>query len=246
MDGDNEVKTERGIKMWRFKAILIGVLGVLIFGALAQVSAAAVGTNARVIHVSGEISWIDVKVGKLQLAADASRDRRDPTEYRVNKDATRVTDPTDKKFIKLEDLRVGQHVAIEFDYIDGEWKEAPIAQKIIASSIPGPVFQVVTGVLAAIDAQAGTFSIEQRPLPSEGRGNMFYFAFEPSNIIAMRAPSRQPVQLEFNPGDLVQVEFVVIDGKNYARSITLLSVTPGAPVATGTTTTTTTSTIVTH
>ena len=53
--------------MQRFKVILFGFLGVLILGGLAQVSAAQVESNTKMRSVSGEISWIDVKLGKLQL-----------------------------------------------------------------------------------------------------------------------------------------------------------------------------------
>lgn len=237
VDMNNVVKTERRRKMWKFKAVLIGFLSVLVFSALAQVSFAAVGSNAKVVPVSGQIALVDVKLGKLQLAADASRNRRDPIEYRINKDTTRVTDPTDKKFLKLEDLRVGQYVVVEFNYVPGEWVDVPVAQKIIASPIPEPIFQAVTGELEAIDVQAGTLVIEQRPLPSEGgTGDLYYFVFDPRTIVVMKSPSMQPVELYLNPGDLVQVEFVVKDGKRYARSITLLS------AATGTTSTTTTTT----
>lgn len=240
-DRDNVARTERRRKMRRFKAVLIGFLSILVFGALVQVSAAKVDPNAKVVPVSGVISLIDVKLGNLQLAADASRNRRDPIEYRINKDVTRVTDPSDKKFLKLEDLKVGQYVVVEFNYIPGEWVDVPLAQKIIVSPMPEPIFQVVTGELEAIDAQAGTLVIEQRPLPSEGgKGNLYYFVFEPRDIVVMKSPSMQPVELYLNPGDLVQVEFLVKDGKRYARSITLLSATPDTTIITTTTTKSTT------
>lgn len=229
--------------MWKFKVILMGFLGVLMFSGLTQISAAATDPNTKVIPVSGVISMVDVKLGKLQLAADVSRNRKDPTEFRINKNQTFVTDPTYKLFLKLEDLRVGQYVVVEFNYVPGEWVDVPIAQKIIASPVPQPIFQVVTGVLQSIDAQAGTLTIEQRPLPSDGgRGNLYDFVFEPRSIVVMQTPSMRPVELVLKPGDLVQVEFVEKDGKRYARSITLLS----AATGTTSTTTTTTSTTVTR
>jgi len=229
--------------MKRFKTVLIGFLGVLVFSALTQISAAGAGSDVRVISISGQITLVDIKLGKLQLAADASRNRRDPTEYRINQDATRVTDPTDTKFLKLEDLLVGQYVVVEFNYVPGEWVDVPIAQKIIASPVPQPIFQVVAGELEAIDAQAGTLVIEQKLLPSTGgKGDLYYFVFDPKTIVVMQTPSMRPVALMLKPGDLVQVEFVEKDGKRYARSITLLSAVTG----TTSTTTTTTSTTVTQ
>ena len=226
--------------MWKFKAVLIGVLGVLMISGLAKVSDAKVVSEARVISVSGEISSIDVKLGKLELAEDSSRNRRDPVKYNINKDATRVTDPTDKKFLKLEDLRVGQHVKVEFNYIPEELvDQEPVAQKIIAEPMPEPIIQEVSGELKSIDAQSGTFTIEEKP----GTGNLAYFVYEPKDIIVMQSPSMEPVRLALKPGDLVKAEFVVKGGNRYARSITLY---PVSPVTASTTTTTTTSTTVTH
>lgn len=140
MDRDNVVKTERGMGMWKFKVFLIGVLGVLIFGGLTQVSVAKIDPSTKVVSVSGEISSVDIRLGKLQLELEGSRDRRDPAKYRINQDATRVTDSTDKKFLKLEDLQEGQHVIVEFNYIPGELVEQePIAQKIIVNPSPAVI-----------------------------------------------------------------------------------------------------------
>jgi hypothetical protein len=240
MDSDNVAKTKRRWQMWRFKAILMGVFGVLFFGGLVVVYAAPVESNTKMRSVAGEIVWIDVKLGLLQLKSDAGQDTRGITEYRINQNETRVTDPSDTKFLVIKDLQAGQHVTIKLIDSPGE----TMARKIIAEPMPEPVFQEVTGELEAIDVGAGTLIIEEKPLPNEGgKGNLSYFVFEPQTIVVMKAPSTQPVRLELNPGDLVQVEFVVKDGKRHARSITLLS---AAPETTSTTTTTTTSTTVTR
>lgn len=226
--------------MWRFKAILIGIFGVLFCGGLMRAYAAPVESNTKMRRVSGEIAWIDVKLGLLQLKSDAGQDTRDITEYRINLNETRVTDPSDKKFLVIKDLQAGQHVTIELIDSPGE----TMIRRIIAEPMPEPVFQESTGELESIDVQAGTLIIEEKPLPGEGgKGNLSYFTFEPNDIVVMRAPSKQSVRLELNPGDLVQVEYVVKDGKRHARSITLLSF---APEASSTTTTTTTSTTVTR
>jgi hypothetical protein len=226
--------------MWRFKAILIGFLGVLFLGGLAQVSAAVVGSNTKMRSVSGEISGIDVKLGKLQLKGVRGQDKRGISEYSINQDETRVTDPTDKKFLVIKDLQVGQHVSIE---LINSPKETMV-RKIIAEPMPEPVFQEAVGELKAIDVEAGTLVIEQKPLSDEGgKDSLSYFVFEPKDIIIMEKPSTQPVQLVLKPGDLVKVEFMVKDGKRYARSITLLQ---AAQENKSTTTTTITRTIVTE
>jgi hypothetical protein len=219
--------------------VLIAFVAALLFTSV-PLLAADKADNAKVIQVSGEIAQIDVKLGKLQLAADASRDSRDPTRYSINQNDTRVVDPTDKKFLKLEDLQVGQHVTIEFNYVPTEpVMEEPVAQKIITEPMPLPVYQETTGELKAIDDQSGTFTLEEKP----GTGDLTYFAYDPKSIIVMQSPSMESVRLVLKPGDLVKVEFVDKDGRRYARSITLLSVAPGP---TSTTTTTTTSTTVTR
>jgi hypothetical protein len=226
--------------MWRFKVILIGFFAALFFGGLTRVYAAPVESNTKMRSVSGKISLIDVKLGKLQLNSDAGQDTRGISEYRINQDETRVTDPSDKKFIVIKDLQVGQHVTIQL--IDSP--DEVMARKIIAEPMPDPVLQEVTGELEAIDARAGTLIISEESLPDEGgKSKLSYFVFEPRDIIAFKDPSRQPVQLELKPGDIVKVEFVVKDGKRQARSITLLK---AAPETTSTTTTTTISTTVTQ
>ncbi len=222
-----------------YSKVLIAVVAALLVTSAPLLASSDKAENVKVIRVSGEIAEIDVKLGKLQLEADASRDRKDPAKYNINKNDTRVVDPLDKKFLKLEDLRVGQHVAIEFNYIQGELGMDPIAQKIIAEPMPEPIIQEASGELKAIDAQSGTFTIEEK----QGTGNLSYFVYEPKDIIVMQSPSMEPVRLVLKPGDLVKVEFVVKSGNRYARSITLY---PVSPVTASTTTTTTTSTTTTQ
>jgi len=120
--------------MWKFKAALIVVFSVLFFGGLMPVYATSAESPGKQIRsVSGEIALIDIKLGKLELERNTARHKGFPTVYRINQNDTRVTDPTDTKFLKLEDLQVSQHVTVEFDYIHWEEKQEPIAIKIIAS-----------------------------------------------------------------------------------------------------------------
>lgn len=132
VDRENVTKTGRGRKMWRFKVILFVFLGVLMFGRLVQVSIAQVESSTKMRSVSGEIARIDVKLGKLQLKSDAGQDTRGITEYTINQDETRVTDPSDKKFLVIKDLRAGQHVTIKL--IDGSGEI--MVRKIIAEPMP--------------------------------------------------------------------------------------------------------------
>jgi hypothetical protein len=226
--------------MRKFNLVLMGFLGILFFGGLAEAYAAPMEAAAKMRSVSGEIEKIDVKLGLLQLKGDAGQDTRGITEYKINQNGTRVTDSTDTKFIVIKDLRVGQHVTIQL--IDGP--EELMVRKIIAEPMPELVLQEITGKIEFIDAQAGNLVINEEPLPGEkGEGRQYYLIFEPNDIVFMKNPSLRPVRLELSPGDLVKVEFIIKDGKRYARSITLL---PAATEITSTTTTTITSTTVTE
>ncbi len=190
--------------------------------------------SAHVSQVSGEITWVDVKIGKLQLKRDASPNTAEVLEYRITKNDTRVTNPSDKKFLTIEDLQAGQHVTV--DVIDGQ--EDKIVQKITTEPLLASDFQIALGELQAIDLAAGTLVLEERPrIGEEGTTRLSQFVFEPKDIVVMQSPSMQPVQLALNPGDVLKVEYAVSDGKRHLRTITRYS-----PRVTSTTTTTTVTT----
>ena len=223
--------------MWRHKSFWIWILGVLLFGGLAQASE----PMPAVKYVSGEIAWVDVKLGKLQLREEGLRGNRATTEYRINQQATNVTDASDKHFLTVEDLRSGQQVAIEFESVNSRGEK--MARKITVESVLEPAFQEAVGTLEAIDANAGTLVLNENSATREGgNGNLAYFTFEPRDIVVMQNPSRQPVRLELKPGDPVKVEFSVKNGKQRAHSITLYSALPELMDKTTTTTTTTNTT----
>ena len=217
----------------KYLKVLIAVTAVVLLASMSICVSAA----DNLFKVSGKIVWVDVKLGKLQLQSDTFRDRGigETTEYRINQNDTRVTDPTDKKFLKLEDLRAGQHVTMEVSGGKGE----NIVQNIVIKSFPAPYFQEAIGEIEAIDVIAGTLIIVEKPRTGEEeKSKLTYFVFEPRDIVFMQSPSEQPVQLELKPGDTVKVEYVVQDGKRQAHSITLYSVSSSSTTTTTTTTTT--------
>ena len=71
-------------------------------------------------------------------------------------------------------------------------------------------------------------------------GLVSVFVFDPQDIIVMESPSLQPVRLEVKPGDFVKVDYVVHQGKRYARSMMRYSAVPASTTTTTTTTSTTT------
>ncbi len=233
--------------MLRHKLSLIGFLGVLLLGGLAQASAAEYRDGTirlaslvsepipALNRISGEITWVDVKLGRLQLR-EGSAEYRD---YRMNQQATNVTDPSDKKFLTVKDLRPGQRVAIEFEPVGSAGEQ--MARKITVEPTPDPVYQEAFGEIEAIDVNAGTFVLENRPAIRRdgGLSDLSYFLFEPKEIVVMKSPSKEPVRLEMKPGDPVKVEYVVKDGKQRIHSITLYSPVPEVVEKTTTTTITT-------
>ena len=240
--------------MWKHKSLLIGVLGVLLLSGLAHASAAESREGIirlaslssvpvpNVRYISGEITWVDVKLGKLQLREDSSRGTQEAAEYRdyrMNQQATNVTDPSDKKFLTVKDLRPGQRVAIEFEPVGSAGEK--MARKITVEPTPDPVYQEAFGEIEAIDVNAGTFVLENRPAIRRdgGLSDLSYFLFEPKEIVVMKSPSKEPVRLEMKPGDPVKVEYVVKDGKQWIHSVTLYSPVPEVVEKTTTTTTTT-------
>ncbi|MBF0484378.1 MAG: hypothetical protein HQL25_06695 [Candidatus Omnitrophica bacterium] len=185
-------------------------------------------------HIPGEITWIDTKVGKLQLKHDKAPKEGEIVEYRINENETRVTNPADNKFLSIKDLQPGQHVVVDAIY----GKEEKIVQKITTEPSPTSEFQVAYGRVEVIDTTAGTFTLSEKPgAGEEGESNMSYYIFDPKEIKVMQSPSTKPVQLELKSGDVVKVEYVLKDGKQWARSITRYS-----PQLISTTTTTTTTT----
>lgn len=207
--------------------VVVAIMGAVLFTGISSVSAYE---TADVRQVSGEIQWIDLKLGKLQLKSDTAPSTGEITEYRITDNETRVTDPTDKKLLTVKDLQPGQHVTV--DVIDG--KEEKIVQAITADPRPASDLQEAYGEIETVDG-AGALTLAKRPRAGEwGESNQSDFIFDPKDVIVMQSPSKQPVELLLKPGDVVKVEFVVKDGKQWARSITLYS-----PKVTSTTTTTT-------
>lgn len=189
----------------------------------------------NVRRVSGEIGWVDVQIGKLELNKETPKGTK-TTAYRINQNETRVTDPKDEKFLNVADLRAGQNITIE-EVIGQEDKIVP---KIIVEPVPSSEFQQAFGELKALDVAAGTLVVEERVrIGQEEINRSSDFVFDPKTIVVMHSPSKQPVELVLKPGDVVKVEFVEQGGEKQARYITLYS-----PTVTSTTTTTTTTTTI--
>ena len=185
-----------------------------------------------VSQVSGRVMWVDVKLGKMQIKLNGAPGMGETKDYRITRYETRVKDPSDKKFLTIDDLRPGENVTL--DVVDGQ--ENKIIEKIVAESLEASDFQEASGQIQAIDGQAGTLTLQENMRNGVvEESNLSYFLFDPNNIVVLQSPSIQPVALVLKPGDSVQVQFVLRDGKQQVYSITLYS-----PQHTTTTTVTTT------
>jgi len=183
-------------------------------------------------QVSGRIMWVDVKLGTMQIKLKQEPGMGETKEYRITRYETRVKDPADKKFLTIDDLRPGENVTL--DVIDGQ--EDKIIEKIVAESLQASDFQVAAGQLQSIDGQSGTLTLQEKMRNGvEEQSNLSNFIFDPQTIVVMQYPSIQPVAIVLKPGDQVQIQFVLRDGKQEIYSITLYS-----PQHTTTTTVTTT------
>ncbi len=216
--------------------VMMGVLGVWLWGGVVSGAVSAAEPAAPVHQAAGEIVWLDLQLGKLQLSADHSRGPRETAEYRITEHETRVTDRVDKQFLVLADLRAGQYITIESKASGAEH----IATKITVEPTSAPLFQQAEGTIESIDSHPSAFTLRETASPG-AVGVVSTFLFDPADIVVMEHPSLQPVRLEVKPGDFVQVDYVVNDGRRYARSMMRYAAAP-APMTTTTTTTSTTTT----
>ena len=121
--------------MRKFSAIVIGFFGFMTFSGL-MLAHAQVGTNTNteMRSISGFISSIDVKNGRMQLSSDRGQDTRGISLYTVNLSKTLVTNPSDSQYLVVKDLAVNQHVTVELiDNPNGSPEEV-VARNIIVNS----------------------------------------------------------------------------------------------------------------
>ena len=196
---------------------------------------ASVGTPT-VSQVQGRVMWVDIKLGQMQIKLNGAP-AGETKEYRITRYETRVKDPADKKFLTIDDLRPGEIVTL--DVVDGQGDK--IIEKIVAESLQASDFQVASGQIQAIDPQAGILTLQEKTRNGiQEESNVSNFYFDPNSIVVLQSPSIQPVTLVLKPGDSVQIQFVLKDGKQQAYSITVYS--PGHTTTTTVTTTTSTNT----
>ena len=175
------------------KLVLIGVLGVWLCGGFVQGTVSAAEPAVIVHQAAGEIVWLDIPLGKLQLKGDVSSGTRATAEYRITQHETRVTNASDTQFLTITDLRAGQHISIQSR---GNEKEQ-LATKITVKLNSEPLFQQAEGTIESIDGTAGTFTLKETTTTG-AVAQVSSFTFDPKDIVVMESPSLQPVRLEVN------------------------------------------------
>jgi hypothetical protein len=186
-------------------------------------------------HVSGEIGWVDIQQGKLDLNQETPKGTH-TISYRISQNETRVTDPADVQFLNVGDLRAGQEVTI--DVADGQ--EDKIVQKIMVNPEASSEYQLAYGQIKDINVAAGTLVVEEKVrIGQQEQSRLSNYVFDPKTVVVMRSPNKEPIDFVLKPGDVVKVEFVGLDGKQQARYITLYSPTVSSTTVTTTTVTTT-------
>jgi hypothetical protein len=221
-----------------YQKVFFTIMAVMFFTNTPLVHAAGTADSeniANVRHMSGEITGIDVKRGILKLKSDLPRSKGEETEYKIDNNETRVTDPSDKKFLTIDNLQAGQYVIV--DIVKGQ--EDKTVKKIVAEPYLAPGLQQAFGDVDSIDVNGGTLILEDRLMNEDvEKGNLSNFVFEPKSIVFMVDPNTQPTPMVLKPGDSVRVVYVVIDDKKYAKSITLYQAQVTETIVTTTTTTT--------
>jgi len=66
-----------------------------------------------ITQVSGEIAWIDVQLGQLQLTSFADNSWQETQVYRISLQNTLVTDPMDQEYLVVKDLHEGQFIKMD-------------------------------------------------------------------------------------------------------------------------------------
>src|SRR5947209_2082400 len=75
---------------------------VILFSAMSVKASAEMPT---VSQVPGVILWVDVKLGTIQIKLDKPLGGAKIRDYRITRYETRVKDPSDQKFLTIDDLR---------------------------------------------------------------------------------------------------------------------------------------------
>ncbi len=204
----------------KYLKMIFAVTASMVFTGIS--ARAAEMMQSDVHQVPGEIMWVDLQSGQLQVQTDTAP-VGDLTEFRIDRDETRVKSDPDNEFLQINDLHPGQDVTV--DVVNGN--EGKIVQRIITEPRPASDFMEAYGAIGAIDFSSGTFTLVGRQRVSEEEEtNVTYFSFDPKNIIVMQSPNRHMDQIEVKSGDVVRIEFVVIDGKRMAHAITVFSPSP--------------------
>lgn len=172
--------------------------------------------SADLRKTAGEIAAVDLAMGRLTLREIEAGRTTETHDYLLNPRDTAVTDPLDKQFLKLEDLQPGYLVRVEYAEVDGK----RLAKTITVDSVNDLRWAV--GTVTQVDPRRKSVTIAQtQPSPTASPARTQYEVTNQTQV--MDLADRRFIALDdLEPGDTVQVEYTLKDGKRVARLISEL------------------------
>lgn len=174
--------------------------------------------------VAGEIAAVNLPQGVLRVREYRRGSAEGIREFAINRQDTTVTDAWDQLFLKLEDLKAGHLVQVEYTPADrGYPKAKTILVQGMLGQPPRPFaadLQSAAGKVIAVNIPMGVLTIEEaRPGASTQRVE-FLMNWRDTNVL-LDPPNRFLLLEDLRPGDLVQVSYVIEGGQRKARVITI-------------------------
>ena len=176
---------------------------------------------ANIKETAGEIAAVDRTTGELMLKEISAGKPAETHDYVINQRDTIVTDPLDKQFLKIEDLQPGYLVRVEYAEVEGR----RLARKITVDSINDLRWAV--GQISTVDPKGRTITLLHEPAIAGTAPVVTLYETTGQTQVIDLTGSRFIRFEELKPGDAVQVEFTLQDGRRVARLISQLE--PAGP-----------------
>lgn len=197
------------------KVFLAVTAAMLLTSVAVQVDAFAQGD---VRQVPGEITWIDLQSGQLQLQTNTSP-IGNIIDFRINREQTRVVNPADQS-LDINDLHPGQNVTIDVSNGQGD----AIVQNITTEVSPSSDYLEAYGQIGTVDLLGNSFTLSgAQRVGTKEQNKVTSFIFDPQNIVVTQSPSKGPFDAQMRTGQIVRIEYAMKDDQRMVRSITVFS-----------------------
>ncbi len=176
---------------------------------------------SKMKEAAGEIAAVDQALGRLTLKEIAAGQPAENRDYEISQRDTAVTDPLDKQFLKLDDLQPGYLVRVEYATVEGR----RLARKITVDSVNELRWAV--GRISSVDSNGRAIILVQELAIVGAAPLLTEYETDGQTQVINLSEGRFALLGELQPGDTVQVEFALRDGKRVARLISQLE--PAGP-----------------